>query len=115
KKIMRSLEKLNPEEDIDMRWDIIEKCIREAANSSLPKKKKAPEIVQLEETDLELRKLKKAIKDINKSFQKLKKKKKCIETKDKEDLKVLKEIFETDLNIQLGDFNEDTNEKDLAR
>ncbi|CAG8796034.1 8832_t:CDS:1, partial [Gigaspora rosea] len=45
----------------------------------------------------------------------LKKKKKCIETKDKEDLKALKKIFETDLNIQLDDFNEDTNEEDLAR
>ncbi|CAG8767946.1 2271_t:CDS:1, partial [Gigaspora rosea] len=33
------------------------------------------------------------------------KKKEHIKAKDKEDLKALKELFETDLNIQLGDFN----------
>ncbi|CAG8472258.1 7095_t:CDS:2 [Gigaspora rosea] len=42
-------------------------------------------------------------------------KKKRIDMKDKEDLKALKRLFETDQNIQLGEFNKDTNEKDWAR
>ncbi|CAG8473622.1 23133_t:CDS:2 [Gigaspora rosea] len=45
----------------------------------------------------------------------LKRKREFIDTKDKEDLKALKELFETDLNIQLGALNENTNEEDLTR
>ncbi|CAG8513974.1 30221_t:CDS:2, partial [Gigaspora margarita] len=43
----------------------------------------------------------KTIKDINRVFQKLQKKGKLINPKDKEDLKTIQELYKTDLNIQL--------------
>ncbi|CAG8834538.1 11639_t:CDS:1, partial [Gigaspora margarita] len=51
--------------------------------------------------NLEIRKLQKAIKDINKVFQKLRKKGELIDPRDKKDLKTIQELYETDLNIQL--------------
>ncbi|CAG8793592.1 6247_t:CDS:2, partial [Gigaspora margarita] len=51
--------------------------------------------------DLEIRKLRKAIKDINRVFQKLKKKVKLIDPRNKENLKMIQELYKTNLNIQL--------------
>ncbi|CAG8807735.1 27982_t:CDS:1, partial [Gigaspora margarita] len=45
----------------------------------------------------------------------LKKKEELIDPRDKEDLKTIQELYETDLNIQLETINEDINKKDLTR
>ncbi|CAG8826390.1 40759_t:CDS:2, partial [Gigaspora margarita] len=69
----------------------------------------------LEKGDLEIRKLWKAIKDINRVFQKLKKKGELIDLKNKEDLKLIQKLYETDLNIQLGTIDKDINKEDLTK
>ncbi|CAG8728966.1 41918_t:CDS:2, partial [Gigaspora margarita] len=66
-------------------------------------------------SDLEIRKLWKAIKDINRVFQKLKKKEKLIDPKDKEDLKTIQKLYKTNLNILLGTIDEDINKEDLTK
>ncbi|CAG8801281.1 4776_t:CDS:2, partial [Gigaspora margarita] len=69
----------------------------------------------LEKGDLEIKKLWKAIKDINRVFQKLRKKGELIDPKDKEDLKTIQELYETNLNIQLGTIDEDINKENLTK
>ncbi|CAG8838401.1 35713_t:CDS:2, partial [Gigaspora margarita] len=66
-------------------------------------------------SDLEIKKLRKAIKDINRVFQKLRKKGELINPKDKEDLKTIQELYETDLNIQLGTIDENINKEDCTK
>ncbi|CAG8798697.1 23553_t:CDS:2 [Gigaspora margarita] len=70
---------------------------------------------ELEKGNLEIRKLRKAIKDINRVFQKLQKKGELIDPKDKKDLKTIQELYETNLNIQLGTIDEDINKEELTK
>ncbi|CAG8835101.1 5892_t:CDS:2, partial [Gigaspora margarita] len=69
----------------------------------------------LEKGDHEIRKLQKAIKDINRVFQKLRKKEELIDPRDKEDLKMIQELYQTNLNIQLGTIDEDINKENLTK
>ncbi|CAG8473023.1 13379_t:CDS:2 [Gigaspora margarita] len=48
------------------------------------------------------------------SFSEAEKNSELIDPKNKEDLKTIQELYETDLNIQLGTIDEDINKEDLT-